>query len=50
MVDAARILCCQSALLEKRQDVHHLILRGKVLDVLEKLVFGNAGQRILDPV
>jgi hypothetical protein len=50
VVDAARILCGQGALLEKGDDVHHVIFSGKVLDILEELVSGDAGQGIFDPV
>lgn len=50
MVDTARILCGQSALLEEWHNVHHLIFSRKVLDILEKLVPGNASQGIFDPV
>lgn len=50
MVDTARILCGQSALLEEWHNVHHLIFSRKVFDILEKLVPGNASQGIFDPV
>jgi hypothetical protein len=50
MIDTARILCCQSALLEEWHNVHHFIFSRKVLDILEKLVSGNTSQGIFDPV
>jgi hypothetical protein len=50
MIDTARVLCGQRALLEKGHDVHHLVFSGKVLDIPEELVSGNAGQRVFDPV
>ena len=50
VVDATGILCGQSALLEKRQNIRHLIFSGKVLDIFEKLLSGNASQGVFDPV
>lgn len=47
-VDAWGILSDQCTLLEQGEDVGQVGLGGEGLDVLEELLFGNAGKRVLD--
>lgn len=49
VIDTAGILSGQSALFEEGRDVRHPIFFGKVLHILQELVFRNSGQRIFDP-
>lgn len=46
-LDTARVLCNQSTLPEKRQNVGQVVLIRKEVDVLEKLMFGNAKRGFL---
>lgn len=49
-VNLRRTLCNQGAFNQKRQVINEPILVSKMLDVLEKLLFRDADERILNPI
>jgi hypothetical protein len=49
LVETARVLCHDGALLEVRDDIMEVVFGGKVLDILHENISWNVGERIGDP-
>lgn len=48
VIDSAGVLGGQSTFLEQGQLVLHVVFGRKVFDILEKLFFGDPGERVFD--
>jgi hypothetical protein len=50
ILKVSRALGDESSLFQEGENIDEIGIVGKVLDILEKLVFGNSGERIPDPI
>lgn len=48
LFESGGVLCYKSASLEERDVVGHVSIAGKLFDIVEEGMTGDAGQRVLD--